>query len=182
MRSDVTRAPTLMTERLVLRGHVPEDLDDCAALWADPVVTRHIGGKPFSAEESWAKVLRYIGHWSALGFGYWAVHDKVSGRFVGEVGFADFKREIVPSFAGAPEMGWVLAPWAHGRGLATEAVSAAQSWLDERSGGARTVCIIDPDNAASFRVAAKGGYVEWARTTYRGGPAVLFERVPRPRA
>ena len=168
--------PTIETTRLRLRGHRIEDLGDCAAMWADAGVVRHIGGRPFSTEESWGKILRYAGLWSLLGFGYWAIEEKASGRFAGEVGFADFKREIAPSFAGAPEIGWALASWAHGNGFATEAVSAAVAWGDEHLGAARTVCMIDPENAASIRVAEKCGYREFAHATYKGQLTILYER------
>ena len=59
---------------------------------------RALGGQPFAAEDVWSKLLRYAGHWALLGFGYWAIEEKSSGRFVGEAGFADFKRAIEPSF------------------------------------------------------------------------------------
>jgi RimJ/RimL family protein N-acetyltransferase len=164
------------TDRLRLRRHRLDDLGDCAAMWADPAVTRHIGGRPFSAEEVWTKILRYAGLWSLLGFGYWAIEERSSGRFVGEVGFADFKRAIVPSFDGAPEIGWALAAWAHGAGFATEAVGAAVAWGAAHFGAARTVCLIHPDNEASIRVAARCGYREFARTTYQDRPTILFQR------
>jgi RimJ/RimL family protein N-acetyltransferase len=174
----MTLAPAIDTDRLTLRGHRAEDLHECAAMWGDPVVTRHVGGRPFSEEEVWSKLLRYVGHWSLLGFGYWVVRDRASGRFVGEVGFADFRRDITPSFDGAPEAGWVLLPWAHGRGLATEAVGAAIAWLETHGGRVRTVCMIDPGNAPSIRVALKCGFREWTRASYKGEPAILFERSP----
>jgi RimJ/RimL family protein N-acetyltransferase len=168
---------TIDTARLTLRPHRIEDFAESAALWADPIVVRHIGGKPFTEEASWGRVLRYIGHWAALGFGYWVVREKDSGRFVGEVGFADFKRAIEPSFGGAPEMGWVLAPSTHGRGYATEAVRAALAWAEAHFGRAqRVVCMIDPDNEASRRVALRCGFAETARTVYNGEPVVLYER------
>jgi RimJ/RimL family protein N-acetyltransferase len=169
-------APALETERLILAGHTIDDYADCAAMWADPAVTRHIGGKPFGADEVWAKVLRNIGHWTALGYGYWVARDKATGRFVGEVGLGCFKRQIEPSFEGAPEAGWALATWAHGRGYATEAVRAALAWGDAHLGRTRVVCMIAPDNAASIRVAAKCGFREFARTAYKGEATVLFER------
>jgi RimJ/RimL family protein N-acetyltransferase len=168
--------PTLQTARLVMRGHRVEDLDDCAALWADADVIQYIGGKPFSREEVWTKVLRYIGHWSALGFGEWVVTERASGRFVGEVGFGDFKRAMQPSIEGYAEAGWVLAPWAHGNGFATEALRAALAWYGAHAPGARTVCLIDPDNVRSMRVADKCGYKELTRTTYKGEPTILLER------
>ena len=61
-----------------------------------------------------------------LDYGFWVVTDKVSGAFLGEVGFADFKRDLTPPL-GVPEIGWALMPHAHGKGLATEAVQAALS-------------------------------------------------------
>jgi RimJ/RimL family protein N-acetyltransferase len=168
--------PVLDTDRLRLRGHRIEDFPGCAAMWADAGVTRFIGGKPSTAEEAWARLLRYVGHWALLGFGFWAVEDKATGLFAGELGFADFKRDLEPSIDGQPELGWALAPRFWGQGYATEAVRAALAWGDARFGATRTVCIIDPDHTASLRVADKCGYRERARTTYKGSPTILFER------
>ena len=146
-------------------------------MWASPIVTLHIGGRPFTTEESWSRLLRYAGHWSFLGFGYWAVVERGSNRFVGEVGFADFHRDITPSFDGAPEAGWVLAPWSYGQGFATEALAAATAWIDAARDPDRTVCIIDPENAASIRVAHKCHYVEWQKTAYHGSEVIAFQRL-----
>jgi RimJ/RimL family protein N-acetyltransferase len=172
--------PVLTTARLVMRGHRPSDLDASAAMWADDAVGRHIGGKPSTREESWSRLLRYAGLWALLGFGYWLVEERQTGAFVGEVGFADFKRDIEPSFGGASEAGWVLMPSAHGRGFATEALQAALQWADEHFGPHRSVCLIAPGNAPSLRVARKCGYAEFARSTYHGGSAILFERAATP--
>ena len=168
--------PVLTTPRLRLRGHVAADLDATAAMWADERVVRSITGHPSSREEAWARLLRYAGLWTVLGFGYWLVEDREGGAFVGEVGVADFKRAVQPSLDGTPEIGWALMPWAQGRGLATEAVGAAVSWGDRHLGARATACMIDPDNAASIRVAAKCGYREFARATYKGQPTILFRR------
>lgn len=144
-------------------------------MWADPNVTRYILECPLTEEESWTRFLRYVGHWAALGFGYWVIFEKQTGTFVGEAGFADYKREIQPPLKGVPEIGWVLASHAHGRGLATEAVRAITAWGDARFETA-TACIITPENTASFRVAAKCGYREVHRTMYHGYPTVMFSR------
>ena len=171
-----TPIPPIDTERLTLRGHRLEDFSECTAMWADPEVTRHIGGRPFSAEEVWTRLLRYVGHWSLMGFGYWVIRERASGRFVGEVGFADYKRDIEPSLGGAPEIGWALASWARGKGFATEAVRAAVAWGAVHFGSARTACLISPGNLQSIRVAEKCGYKERERTTYKGQPIFIFER------
>ncbi len=168
--------PVLETARLCLRGHRAEDLADCVTLWGDPAVTRHIGGAPSSEEEVWARILRYAGLWSLLGFGYWRIEEKASGRFVGEVGFADFRRRVEPSFAGAPEVGWALLPAAQGKGFAAEAVAAALAWGDAQLGAVRTVCMIKPENLVSIRLATKFGYREFARTRYKDHPTILYQR------
>jgi RimJ/RimL family protein N-acetyltransferase len=105
------------------------------------------------------------------------LRDRESGRFVGEVGFADYHRALSPPLNGMPEIGWVLATWAHGRGLATEAVRAVVAWGDARFGAkAQTACIIRPDNLASLRVASKCGYQRVAEATYNGRPTLLYVR------
>jgi RimJ/RimL family protein N-acetyltransferase len=172
----LVEVPILETERLRLRGHRLDDFPHSAALWADPKVTRHIGGKPFTEEESWTRFLRCIGHWSLLGFGYWVAEEKGPRNFVGEVGFADYKRDLKPSIKGIPEIGWVLASHAHGRGYATEAARAVIAWGDSQFQTPRTACIIDPDNLPSIRVAQKCGYRELQATTYKGDPTLLFVR------
>jgi RimJ/RimL family protein N-acetyltransferase len=169
------KAPEIETERLRLRAHTLADFDALAAMWADPVVVRHISGKPSTREESWARLLRYPGMWALIGYGFWAIEEKATGRFVGEGGFADFKREIDPSIE-APEQGWALAPAAHGRGYATEAVAAMIGWGEQHFGRRDFACIISPGNAASIRVAEKAGYREVARTVYKGEPTALFRR------
>ena len=147
-------------------------------MWADPVVTQYVGGKPLTEEESWTKFLRYAGHWSMLGFGYWVVEEKATGNFAGEIGFADYKRDVQPSLKGVPEIGWVLASQAHGKGYATEAVRAITAWGEMHFGPVRTACLIAPENAASIRVAVKCGYREFQPTTYHGHPVLMFIREP----
>ncbi len=145
-------------------------------MWADPAVTRYIGGRPFSREETWARLLRYIGHWEALGYGFWAVEEKATGEYAGDLGFADFHREIEPPID-VPEAGWAFRSEVHGRGYATEALTAAVAWADVHLAAPRLACIVDPPNTASFRVAAKCGFRECRRAIYRGEPIVLLDRI-----
>jgi RimJ/RimL family protein N-acetyltransferase len=172
----LSSAPTVETPRLILRAHRIDDYPDSVAMWSDAAVTRFIGGKPATAEETWARVLRYAGMWALLGYGFWLAAEKSSGQFVGEMGFLEGKREMNPGFDGAHEIGWGLVPTAHGKGYASEAVAAALAWHDGHFGRVRTACMIAPENAPSIRVAEKAGYTEYARTTYKGNPTLLFER------
>jgi RimJ/RimL family protein N-acetyltransferase len=169
-------APTLTTERLRLRAHTLADFPTYCTLWADPAVMRFIGGKPNTAEESWARLLRNAGHWSLLGFGSWWVEERATGEFVGEVGLFNYQRTIDPPLGEIPEIGWILSPARHGRGYATEAVQAILSWADGRFIASEAACLIHPENAASLHVAEKCGFV-WNRSiTYRDSPAEVLVR------
>jgi len=168
--------PVITTDRLTLRGHRLDDFAECVAMWSDPDVTRYIGGRPFTEEEIWTRLLRYAGHWALIGFGYWIVRETATDRFVGEVGFAEYRRDIVPSITGAPELGWVLVPAAQGQGYATEAVRAVIAWGETHFDPARTVCLIDPRNVPSLRVAEKAGFKEFARALYKNQSTIIFDR------
>lgn len=168
--------PVIVTERLTLKASELSDFDDSVALWADPIVTQFVGGRPSTPEESWARLLRSRGLWPLLGYGYWAVRETATGRYVGEVGFADFHRDIQPTFFGQPEMGWVLAAWSHGQGFGTEAVTAGLAWIDQALAPPRVPCIIDPSNTASLALARKTGFKVVTLTSYKDAPIMLLER------
>jgi RimJ/RimL family protein N-acetyltransferase len=164
------------TERLILDAHTIDDFEALAAMWAEAEVVRHITGRPSTLQESWMRLLRYGGLWPLLGYGFWAVREKQTGRFVGDVGFADFHRQIEPPITGAPEAGWVLATWAHGRGFATEALGAALSWLDGQTSIERSVCLIAPENRVSIRLAERSGYLQPTTVRFAGEDTLLLSR------
>ena len=168
--------PIVETARLVLRGHRLDDFEASFAMWSDPVVTRYIGGKPSTEQQTWSRLMGYVGHWSLMGFGYWVIEEKSSGRFVGEAGFADFRRVIAASMRDVPEIGWTLASRFHGKGYATEAVRAVVAWGDVRFGPARTVCLINAENLASIRVAQKCGYAEFERALFNEQATLFLAR------
>jgi RimJ/RimL family protein N-acetyltransferase len=169
-------APVLETPRLRLRPHRADDLDALHAIWSEPDVYRYIGGEPATRQDVWMRLLRYGGMWPMLGYGFWAVEDKASGALVGDLGYADFQREITPSLDGMLELGWVLAPSVHGRGYASEALAAVLGWGDRYLGAHRAACIISPENAASIRVAEKAGFLPWCDTTFHDAPIRMFTR------
>jgi RimJ/RimL family protein N-acetyltransferase len=164
------------TERLIMR---PPELSDFQALydmWSDIEVVRHVAGSPLSREDVWARLLRSMGHWSALGFGHWIVRDKCNGEFIGEVGFVRFMRGIGEDFDSAPETGWMLAKRAQRLGYATESLEAALQWADMRWPGSETVCIISPDNSASMKLAGKFSYQPDRNVTYKNKEVTVLRR------
>jgi RimJ/RimL family protein N-acetyltransferase len=171
--------PLLETERLILRAHQADDFPDCVAMWRDPQVLKYTIGSESPPPRTWQRLLAYRGHWLLLGFGYWAVQSKASGRYVGELGFADFHRDFTPSIEGIPEIGWALATHAHGRGYATEALRRVIEWGDAHLGVERTVCIVHRDNAPSLRLAEKLGYRIVLRAATDESPDMLLGRDAR---
>ena len=169
-------APVLQTERLTLRPFRAGDADAQAAMMGDPEVMRHLGGHPLSREDSWRKLLGGHAMWSLFGFGYWAVQRREGGAMIGQIGFADFQRDMSPSVAGLPDMGWLFAREAAGQGYATEAAAAGLAWIDEALRPPESVAIIDHVNEASIRVAEKCGFDVREDALYRGESILLLRR------
>jgi RimJ/RimL family protein N-acetyltransferase len=169
-------APTLQTERLILRQFRKEDLDAHAATLGDAAVMRHIGGKPLNREDSWRRLLGGVGMWSLIGMGPWAIEQKSDGRMVGHCGFFQFERDMQPPILGEPEMGWIFDPSVHGKGVAFEACSAALEWAEEAIRAPSYPAIIDLDNAASIKLAERLGFIRQPDAMYRDAAIAFFRR------
>ena len=168
--------PRIETDRLVLRALTLEDFDDYAAVAADPGTFRFCERGPMTSDEGWARFLADVGHWALAGWGLFAIAEKATGRFVGEAGLADFRRNYGEDYDGVPEANWTLARWAQGKGYATEAMRAVLAWGEQRLAAPRTVCVIHVRNRESRLVAERLGYSPFAERNYGGYPARLFER------
>ena len=169
--------PTLETERLILRGHRREDFAAVYELWSDPRTVRLMGMQPMNEEDCWAKFLRTFGAWMVNGFGFWAVEEKASGCFVGELGFLNARRTIDPPLP-VPEVGWSFSPAVHGRGYATEALAAAIPWGEQQFGRVRFSAIIGHENEPSLKLARKFGFAEVSRVIYKEHPTIVLYREP----
>jgi RimJ/RimL family protein N-acetyltransferase len=75
------------------------------------------------------------------------------GRFVG-IGLAP----EIDRTAGALELGYIVAPAARGRGVATAILRLLTRWAFEEVSAQRAYLIIDVENPASARVAESCGY------------------------
>ncbi|MGI8612121.1 MAG: GNAT family N-acetyltransferase [Sphingomicrobium sp.] len=175
----ISSAPVLETDRLTLRGFRREDLDAHAATLGNPAVTRYLTDEPFSREDSWRRLMMAVGQWPLLGYGYWAVVLKDSGRLVGQCGFADFERAMEPDISGEPEMGWIFDPSVHGQGIAFEACAAALDWADSELDATSYPALISVDNEPSIRLASRLGFERLPDATYRDEQVALFRKAAR---
>ncbi|MBJ3813715.1 GNAT family N-acetyltransferase [Shimwellia pseudoproteus] len=168
-------APQLETPRLLLRAFRLSDFEALAATWQDPEMVRHIGnGEPQSREMSWGRLLRYVGHWQLLGYGYWACIEKASGTFIGSIGIQQAQRLCTPALT-LPEAGWSLRPFAQGKGYAREGLSAVLAWADQAL-ASDICCIIGPDNQPSIRLALAQGFQPGGSVRYHDNAVALYIR------
>jgi ribosomal-protein-alanine N-acetyltransferase len=142
--------PSIETGRLRLRMVRRDDLDDLAALFADPDVVKYIGdGNPASRADAAKAVDSMTAHWQNHGFGRWIATDKLNGAFIGFGGLR--------SLFGTPEVVYHLTKNNWGKGFATELGRAALRFGFEERGFDRIVAITKPPNLASIHVMEKLG-------------------------
>jgi RimJ/RimL family protein N-acetyltransferase len=168
--------PVIETERLILRRRRIEDFEAFAEIQADPLFQAHIAGAPVKREQAWIKFLRMEGHWALLGYGFWAIEERSTGRFIGEAGFADFKRDMILDYSNDPEAGWGLTPEAQGKGYAREAMAAALDWLDGEYAAPRSFCIISPENFRSKKLALDLGFEHQGQAAYKSENVDVYLR------
>ena len=169
-------APTIETERLVLRAWTKADRETYFAILQEPAVHRHFGPEPMGMEECWRRLMAAAGGWQLNGFGGWAVERKSNGRLVGMAALFTGWRDIDPQFGDEPEMGWIFASEAHGQGLAREACDAVLRWAETHLDPTPIWAIIAPANEPSLKLAQKLGFVPVHETTYHDDPTLVLKR------
>jgi len=159
--------PTLETERLILRPLTEDDVDEFAAIVADPEVQRFMGG-PKTRVEAWRQLALFRGHDALRGFSQNAVVERSTGRVVGRSGL------WLPEGWPGLEVGWVLARDTWGRGYATEAGRAWRDWAFDVLGADDLISIIHPQNVASVRVAERIGHAPRGVVTMFDGEFLVY--------
>jgi RimJ/RimL family protein N-acetyltransferase len=144
----------LETKRLLLRRQIISDLDDLWALYCDPEITKYIPDAPRSHEEAKEELNWHMnGHPQYPELGLWATIYKETGKFIGRCGLLPWtiegQREV--------EVAYTIAREFWGQGLGTEAARGILKYGFEKLNLRRLICLIDPDNIASQRVAEKVG-------------------------
>jgi RimJ/RimL family protein N-acetyltransferase len=165
------------TPRLKLRLHTLGDFEFSHGLWNELRVFQFISKKPSSVQQSWGRLYNYLGHWQLRGYGYFLIEEKSSGKAIGEIGLADFQRDLTPSLNLPYEAGWVIHPDFHGQGYASEALEAILRWNEKRVGTQSYWCMIDAKNAASLALAAKFNFRFSQEAVYNGEAISLFTRL-----
>ena len=168
----------LATERLELWRPQASDLDGLNAINTDPRTLTFLGNWASGRADSVARLLRNAGGWSFYGYGVCMIRRRGAAQIIGTCGVFRSYRGFAHGLDDVPEAGWIVHPDHWGQGYASEAMRAALAWFDEVHGAQRIACMIETGNAASQRLAAKLGFVEYTRhVDAEGKELVLYERV-----
>lgn len=149
----------IATERLLLRPHRPDDLDDLLAFHSDADVVRFVPwpvrDRAATAETLAVKLdqaeLREPGQWLVL-----AVEQRETGRVIGEV-LVKWASER------QGELGFAFARDVHGQGYAVEAATAVLDLAFDGLGFHRVSSIVIQGNDASARLLGRLGFRQEAR-------------------
>lgn len=144
----------LETKRLILRHQIMEDLDALWLLYCNPEITKFIPDAPRSREEAREELEWYMqGHPKHPKLGLWATIHKETGKFIGRCGLLPWKIEDHQEV----EVAYAIVREHWGQGLGTEAAQAILEYGFEKLHLSRLICLIDPENIASQKVAGKIG-------------------------
>ena len=144
----------LETKRLSLRRLLPDDLDDLFALYSDPEIRRYFPEGTLTYEETREELEWFLnGHPEYPELGLWATIHKETNQFIGRCGLLpwtiDERYEV--------EVAYLLSKAYWRQGLGTEAARAILKYGFEQLHLSRLICLIDPDNQASIKVAQNMG-------------------------
>ena len=150
--------PNLESDRLLLRRIVEGDVQEIFAMRSDaenmkyiprPLVKNHD-----EAMEHLAKIDSGIENNEAIN---WAITLKGNSKLLGIIGFYRTKHEHYRS-----EIGYMLLPEIHGKGIASEAVGIVTKFGFKKMKLHSIEAVIDPKNSASEKVLQKNGFIKEA--------------------
>jgi RimJ/RimL family protein N-acetyltransferase len=158
------------TARLSLRRFARDDLDELAAMVADPDQMRFYP-RPKTRDEAAAWIERNLGLYESHGYGTWRLELRATGEFAGYCGIRPVVLEGTPEV----ELAWHVKKTLWNRGVASEAAAASRDAAFADFGLARLAAVIHPDNVASRRVAEKiGMHVERQTVLEDDYPALIY--------
>ncbi len=144
----------LETERLILRRLVPEDLDALFDLYREEEIRRYYPEGVLNYDQTKEELEWFLnGHPRFPELGLWATVNKETGEFMGRCGLLPWKIEERQEV----EVAFLLGKKFWGQGFATEAALAIVQYAFENLDLSRLICLIDPENSASVKVAERIG-------------------------
>lgn len=153
-----TPFPNLETERLLLRRVVPADVKEIFELRSNPETMKYIPRPLLKTDEDALEHVAMIDSKIETNEGInWAITLKDNPRLIGIIGHYRIKPEHFRA-----EIGYMLLPDYHGKGIISEAVKEALRYGFQVMKLHSIEAVIDPENKASAKVLEKNGFVKEA--------------------
>ncbi|MCL9808545.1 GNAT family N-acetyltransferase [Flavobacterium luminosum] len=148
----------LESERLLLRQITPEDVQEVLELRGNPENMKYIPRPLLKNKEEALDYIKMIQEKIESNEAInWAVTLKPDNKLLGVIGHYRIKWEHYRS-----EIGYMLLPEAHGKGIATEAINLLVDYGFNKMNMHSLEAVIDPENVASAKVLEKNGFVKEA--------------------
>jgi len=153
-----TPFPNLETERLQLRRVVNDDVNEIFALRSDKETMKYIPRPLVKTKEDALEHIALIDSKIDNNEGInWAITLKNDPKLIGLIGHYRIKPEHYRA-----EIGYMLLPEYHGKGIITEAIKETVKYGFEIMKLHSIEAVIDPKNLASEKVLQKSGFVKEA--------------------
>ena len=148
----------LESERLLLRQITPDDVQEVFELRSNPETMKFIPRPLVTSHEEALGHIKMIQDKIESNEGInWAITLKPDNKLLGIIGHYRIKWEHFRS-----EIGYMLLPETHGKGIATEAIQLIIDYGFNKMKMHSLEGIIDPENTGSARVLEKNGFVKEA--------------------
>jgi len=168
----MTDLTLLETDRLVLSGWRPDQIDDLYRLHGDPTVAKYLTehGQPWTREEMDKALAHWIDLFERQKMGKLRVTRKSDGALIGRCGFGVYGPDEIP------EIGYSQYPEYWGNGYILEAATALRDWYWRETDRPYFIGLADVRNEGSLKILRKlggvythtgnndhGHYCEWYR-------------------
>ena len=131
-----------------------DDLDDLFVLYRDPEIRKYFPEGVLTLQETEEELEWHMnGHPQYPELGLWATIHKETGRFIGRCGLLPWEIDDELEI----EIAYLLEKSFWHQGLATEAAHGILKYGFEKLNLSRLICLIDPGNIASQKVAERIG-------------------------
>ncbi|WP_036486159.1 GNAT family N-acetyltransferase [Myxosarcina sp. GI1] len=144
-------AIAIETPRLILRYFTPDDTDALTAILSDPKVMQYSISGTKTRSQTQEFIAWILSSYQKYGFGLYAVTEKETKQLIGYCGLLVWYFEEITEI----ELGYRLATAYWNKGLATEAATAVRNYAWQQLKLNRLICLIQPENLRSIRVANK---------------------------
>jgi ribosomal-protein-alanine N-acetyltransferase len=161
----------LETKRLLFRRLIPDDLDALFRLYSDEEIRQYFPEGVLTYEETKEELEWFLnGHPRHPELGLWATIHKETNQFIGRCGLLPWTIEERPEV----EVAYLLDKKYWRQGLGTEAAQAILHYGFEQLKLTRLICMVDPNNQASAKVATNIGMTLEKEMEDEKGPFLLF--------